>query len=98
MDDGNISCSFEYRAWTWQEGCDPLGLTLQKVGMAELGSSEAMVRNAFIGLNPVDWRVLGSGDLGWEAGHVSGDDGAGTVIAVGEDAPEAWLGSGLVRS
>ncbi|WP_172328916.1 alcohol dehydrogenase catalytic domain-containing protein [Mangrovicoccus sp. HB161399] len=79
-----------HRAWTWQSGRDPHGLVLAKQPVAAPGPGEVLVRNAVIGLNPVDWKVLGS--TSWQPGKVPGCDGAGTVIAVGTDVPEAWLG------
>lgn len=80
-----------YEAWTWQRGDQPGDLALETVEMPELAANEAIVRNAAIGLNPVDWKVLGSLP-GWQPGHIPGVDGAGTVIAVGEDVHEGWLG------
>ena len=46
--------------------------------------------NEAIGLNPVDWKVLGM--PGWRADHVPGVDGAGVVVGVGEGVAAAWLG------
>ncbi|MCB4767748.1 zinc-binding dehydrogenase [Ancylobacter sp. Lp-2] len=89
-DDDCGHCS--YRAWTWRGGGAPGELTLDRVEMPELGAGEALVRNAAIGLNPVDWKLLAAPPPSWHAGHVPGVDGAGTVIAVGDDLPSGWLG------
>lgn len=79
-----------YRAWTWQSGREPHNLVLAEHSVATPGPGEVLVRNAAIGLNPVDWKVLGS--TSWQPGKIPGCDGAGTVIAVGADVPEAWVG------
>lgn len=80
-----------YRAWTWVAGEAPLALVLATRPMPRPGPGEVIVRNAAIGLNPVDWKVLGR--LGWQPGHVPGVDGAGTVVKIGPDVDPAWLGS-----
>ncbi|WP_138473426.1 alcohol dehydrogenase catalytic domain-containing protein [Poseidonocella sp. HB161398] len=79
-----------HRAWTWQSGRDPHGLALAERPVAPPRPGEVLVRNAVIGLNPVDWKVLGSDT--WRPGKVPGCDGAGIVIAAGADVPGAWLG------
>lgn len=79
------------KAWVWQDGHDPLDLRLQNVAVPTLAAGEVLVRNAAIGLNPVDWKVLGRID-GWQPGHVPGVDGAGVVVAVGQDVSTSWLG------
>lgn len=81
-----------YKAWTWQENSAPLALTLQPIPMSPLSAGEVLVRNATIGLNPVDWKVLGGGLTAWKAGHIPGVDGAGEVVAVGPQVSESWLG------
>lgn len=82
-----------YRAWTWRGGDKPEDLALAQVAMAELAPGDVLVRNAVVGLNPVDYKVLGAPALGWRPGHVPGVDGAGTVIAVGEGVGGGWLGA-----
>ncbi len=79
-----------YRAWTWQGNSEPSGLTLAHVPVQPLRKGQVLVRNAVIGLNPVDWKVLGGLD-GWQPGHVPGVDGAGEVAAVGDGVPRQWL-------
>lgn len=80
-----------YKGWGWQNGHDPLDLRLQNVAVPPLAAGEVLVRNAVIGLNPVDWKVLGHID-GWPPGHVPGVDGAGVVVAVGQNVSASWLG------
>ncbi|MEI4488951.1 alcohol dehydrogenase catalytic domain-containing protein [Frigidibacter sp. MR17.14] len=79
-----------YRAWTWVQGKDPLDLVLAERPVAGPGPGEVLVQNDVIGLNPVDWKVLGSAS--WQPGKVPGCDGAGRVIAVGDGVPLAWIG------
>lgn len=90
--DNDDCCTCSHRAWTWQGGDGPADLTLAKVEMPELAPGDVLVRNAVVGLNPVDWKVLGNAAFGWRPGHVPGVDGAGTVIAIGDGVADAWLG------
>ncbi|MFP1915315.1 alcohol dehydrogenase catalytic domain-containing protein [Lonsdalea quercina] len=81
-----------YRAWTWHDGTDPRDLILEHVPLPPPAADQVLVRNVVIGLNPVDWKVLGVERLGWQPGKVPGVDGAGVVVAVGEDVSDRWLG------
>lgn len=80
-----------YQGWVWQGGHAPLDLRLQTIPSAPLAAGEVLVRNAAIGLNPVDWKVLGRIDDS-APGKVPGVDGAGTVVAVSESVAKSWLG------
>ncbi|WP_322005477.1 zinc-binding dehydrogenase [Paraburkholderia tropica] len=79
-------------AWTWRGSPDALGLALGSVPREALAPGEVLVRNAVIGLNPVDWKVLGGDLVNWQRGKVPGVDGAGTVVALGEGVAPEWLG------
>lgn len=81
-----------YRAWTWRSGSEPEALTLEDITLPSLAAGQALVRNEVIGLNPVDWKVLGGALAEWRPGHVPGVDGAGVVVAIGDGVPGAWLG------
>ena len=81
-----------YRAWTWQGSEHPAQLRLEQREMPGLKPGQVLVRNHAIGLNPVDWKVLGGALVNWRLGHVPGVDGAGTVVAVADDAMRYLLG------
>jgi NADPH:quinone reductase-like Zn-dependent oxidoreductase len=81
-----------HRAWTWHGSADPLDLQLLHVPMPVPAAGQVLVRNAAIGLNPVDWKVLGGALVDWQDGHVPGVDGAGVVVALGEGVSAHWLG------
>lgn len=81
-----------HRAWVWQGSADPAELKLVDRLMPVPQDGDLLVRNVAIGLNPVDWKVLGGDLVDWQAGHVPGVDGAGIVVAVGESVPSAWIG------
>lgn len=81
-----------YRAWTWRGGADPLALELEQRPMPTPAPGQVLVRNRVIGLNPVDWKVLGGDLMAWSAGKIPGVDGTGDVIAVGEDVDASWQG------
>ncbi|WP_417066646.1 alcohol dehydrogenase catalytic domain-containing protein [Niveibacterium terrae] len=79
-----------FKAWTWQRGSDPRALAIKDLPLARPEPGEVLVCNEAIGLNPVDWKVLGM--PGWRADHVPGVDGAGVVVGVGEGVAATWLG------
>lgn len=49
------------------------------------GPDDVVIRNEFIGLNPVDWKMIENWPADWNIGHVPGVDGAGTVLSLGEN-------------
>lgn len=81
-----------HRAWVWQGSAVPTDLKLLDKPMPVLAEGDLLIRNVAIGLNPVDWKVLGGDLVDWQPGHVPGVDGAGLVVAVGEGVPTAWVG------
>jgi len=76
-----------YRAWVCRGGSTPADLHLETLTLAPPGFGEVLVRNAVVGLNPVDWKVLSA-----QHNKVPGVDGAGTVVAVGEGVASGWIG------
>lgn len=79
-----------YLVWAWRGGDDPLNLKSETRPLPVPAPGEVLVRNHVIGLNPVDWKVLGSPMIA--SGNVAGVDGAGVVVAVGDGVKEAWIG------
>jgi NADPH2:quinone reductase len=82
----------EHRAWIWHGSAAPLDLKLRHVPMPVPAAGQVLVRNVAIGLNPVDWKVLGGALVNWQPGHVPGVDGAGEVAALGDGVSADWLG------
>ncbi|KAA8996671.1 alcohol dehydrogenase [Affinibrenneria salicis] len=82
----------DYRAWRWRNSAEPQDLALESIPMAPPAPGQALVRNQVIGLNPVDWKVLGGALVDWRGGKVPGVDGAGIVVAVGDGVASEWLG------
>lgn len=87
-----VSMPRSWQAWTWTGHADPLSLALQTVAGVPPSRGQVLVRNAVIGLNPVDWKVLGGDLVDWQPGKVPGVDGAGEVVDIGADVPSEWLG------
>lgn len=81
-----------HRAFTWQGSADPADLQLTESPIPKPEAGDLLIRNVVIGLNPVDWKVLGGDLVNWQPGHVPGVDGAGVVVAVGDGVPTAWVG------
>ncbi|WP_250518360.1 alcohol dehydrogenase catalytic domain-containing protein [Caballeronia sp. ATUFL_M1_KS5A] len=79
-------------AWTFTGSDDPRALALNRIDAPPLERGHVLVRNVAIGLNPVDWKVLGGDLVDWQLGKVPGVDGAGVVVAVGGDVERGWLG------
>ena len=49
------------------------------------GPDDVVIRNEYIGLNPVDWKMIRNWPENWNIGHAPGVDGAGTVLKLGEN-------------
>ncbi|BCT77721.1 NADPH:quinone reductase [Sinomonas cyclohexanicum] len=88
-----------YRAIQYHETGPSSVLTLKDRELAEPGEGQVRVRIAVAGVNPTDWKARAGGTYpgaleGW---HVPGQDGAGTVDAVGpgvaglEPGQQVWL-------
>ncbi|WP_025731766.1 alcohol dehydrogenase catalytic domain-containing protein [Carnimonas nigrificans] len=88
-----MASHYHTRAWLWQHGTTPAELTLQTLDVPTLEPHQVLVENAYIGLNPVDWKVLEMPEaLGASTGMVPGLDGAGTIVAVGEQVDSRLMG------
>lgn len=72
-------------SWQWQKKGEPENLVLKESNIPELGKDEILIQNTFIGLNPVDWKLIENGHPDWEINHIPGVDGAGIVIKVGDN-------------
>jgi len=81
-----------HRAWCWNRSAEPLALTLEQLPLLRPQAGEVLVRNNVIGLNPVDWKVLGGALVDWQSGHIPGVDGTGEVVALGDGVAANWLG------
>ncbi|WP_404980720.1 MULTISPECIES: alcohol dehydrogenase catalytic domain-containing protein [Caballeronia] len=89
---GDDAPSRAYCAWGWTGSADPQALELSEINTAPLDPGFVLVRNAAIGLDPVDWKVLGGDLVNWQAGKGPGVHGAGVVVAVADDDARGWLG------
>jgi NADPH:quinone reductase-like Zn-dependent oxidoreductase len=83
----------DHLAWGWYAGFDARALRPERQPLPQVGTGQVLVRNRVVGLNPVDWKVLGRMGASWGPGHVPGVDGAGEVMRLGPDVPSNWLSS-----
>jgi NADPH2:quinone reductase len=79
------------RAITYTQPGGPDVLTLGERPTPEPGPGEVLVRLAFSGVNPTDWKSRSSADPG-PGGKVPNQDGAGTVEAVGQGVDPVLVG------
>jgi NADPH2:quinone reductase len=77
------------KAWCWTEKGEPTDLSLKEIELAELGDDELLIENRFIGLNPVDWKLIKGGHKEWKENHIPGVDGSGIVINKGKNVQTA---------
>ncbi|WP_141202178.1 alcohol dehydrogenase catalytic domain-containing protein [Oceanimonas doudoroffii] len=79
------------QAWIWAKSERAISLATQ--AMPDPGPGDVLIANKAIGLNPVDWKFIDAA-LGeqWSDGHIPGVDGAGVVVAVGDESLRHWLG------
>lgn len=80
-------------SWCWQKKGEPTDLILKEKRIRELGETEVLIQNTTIGLNPVDWKLIGWGHPEWSADSVPGVDGAGIIIAVGRKMTHLRIGT-----
>lgn len=67
-------------------------LTVSDVDLPEVPHGEVLVRVAFSGVNPSDWKVRGRKHLAMSGPHVPHQDGSGRIVAVGEGVSEKRVG------
>jgi NADPH2:quinone reductase len=79
------------RAITYTQPGGPDVLTLGERPTPEPGPGEVLVRLAFSGVNPTDWKSRSSADPG-PGGKVPNQDGAGTIEAVGQGVDPVLVG------
>lgn len=79
------------RAVTYTRSGGPDVLSLGERTTPEPGAGEVRVRVAFAGVNPTDWKSRSNAQPG-PGGQVPGQDGSGTVDAVGEGVDPARIG------
>ncbi len=87
MNNTDITVPLHWQAWVWKGGDFPLALQRENITSQPVNAGQVLVRNAAIGLNPVDWKTLEM-----KTGQVPGVDGSGIVVAVSEDVDNTWLG------
>ncbi|MBT9372969.1 hypothetical protein [Rhizobium sp. CSW-27] len=78
------------KAFILEGGTEPTDLVLSERPTPIPGDGYVLVKNHSIGLNPVDWKVLGR--IGARADKIPGCDGAGIVVAVGPGQSADLLG------
>ncbi|UDL07046.1 zinc-binding dehydrogenase [Marinobacter sp. CA1] len=76
-----------FMAWGVKDKSTPTQALQQKStdAIPTPGPDDVVIRNEYIGLNPVDWKVIQNWPVSWATGHIPGVDGAGTVVEVGEN-------------
>lgn len=76
---------FEGMAWTWGGDSEPTRLKLTRRIFTAPEKDQALILNDAIALNPVDWKSLEWNHPAWSPDHIPGVDGAGRIIAAGEE-------------
>lgn len=72
-----------HRVWAWYKAGEPEELRREERPLPQPAPGEVLIANRAIGLNPVDWKMIASGNPAWVPGRVPGVDGAGHIVAVG---------------
>jgi NADPH2:quinone reductase len=79
------------RAITYRRSGGPDVLELADLPVPEPGPGEVLVRLAFSGVNPTDWKSRSNADPG-PAGKTPNQDGSGTIAAVGQGVDAVLVG------
>lgn len=82
------------KCWCWQgEGLkEPQHLVLKEKAIPALEPHQVLIQNTYIGLNPIDWKLIERGNDAWLDDHVLGVDGVGLILAVGSDMTHLRVG------
>lgn len=81
------------KAWIWKGSPEPKDLSMEEKTIRNLQEDEVLVKNSFIGLNPVDWKLINHLYPKEKIGIVPGVDGAGIVVGVGNDMKKIRTGT-----
>lgn len=81
------------KSWTWHKKGEPSDLILEEKTIRPLGDHEVLIQNTVIGLNPVDWKLIESGNPAWKSGSTPGVDAAGIIVAVGNKMTHLKVGA-----
>ncbi|WP_295813164.1 zinc-binding dehydrogenase [uncultured Apibacter sp.] len=81
------------KAWCWQHKGEPGELILKDFKLRDLEEDEILVQNSVIGLNPVDWKLISSGNPSWNKNQIPGVDGAGIVVKTGSKMKQMQIGA-----
>lgn len=73
------------KSWWWTEKDEPQDLVLKEIELSKLGDNDLLIENKFIGLNPVDWKLIKGGNKEWKENHIPGVDGSGIVVNKGKN-------------
>ncbi|TWP29210.1 alcohol dehydrogenase [Apibacter muscae] len=84
---------FTAKAWEWKRKGEPNELSLKDFIIEDLKDDEVIVQNHYIGLNPVDWKLIGGEHPSWKTGIIPGVDGAGIIIKTGKNMNHLRVGS-----
>lgn len=80
------------KAYVLQSAQDRTIDDLQVVDMPQPqpGRGEVVIEVKAVGLNPVDYKLIASGNAAWEYPHILGCDVAGVIVALGEGVDDHW--------
>lgn len=81
------------KAWCWQHRGEPEDLICKEYKIREVEDDEVLIKNTVIGLNPVDWKLISSGNPSWVKDQIPGVDGAGIVIKTGKKMKRIQIGA-----
>jgi NADPH:quinone reductase-like Zn-dependent oxidoreductase len=71
-------------------------LEVDDAAATKAGSGEVVIKNAFVAINPVDWKVQAIGFATVQYPTILGQDIAGEVVEVGEGVTRVRVGDRVI--
>ena len=71
-------------------------LEVDSAPIANVGQGEVVIKNAFLAINPVDWKIQSYGFPDYQYPGILGRDIAGEIVEVGPDVTRLHVGQRVI--
>jgi NADPH:quinone reductase-like Zn-dependent oxidoreductase len=71
-------------------------LEVESAPTAKAGQGEVVIKNAFLAINPVDWKIQSYGFPNYQYPGILGRDIAGEIVEVGADVTRLHVGQRVI--
>ena len=71
-------------------------LEVDSAPTAKAGQGEVVIKNGFLAINPVDWKIQSYGFPNYKYPDILGRDIAGEIVEIGQDVTRLHLGQRVI--